>query len=99
MDIKELQVSNEKDAKKNHPWEYARSRVILSFIKKHLREHKGENVLDIGCGDVFFLTRFADKYPNFMKKFYYWTFRSFGIIIFGLSTYVICKKKLNKLII
>jgi hypothetical protein len=65
MDIKELQVSNGNDSKQNHPWEYARSTVVLSILKKFLKKRTRGNALDIGCGDVFFLTRFADKYPCF----------------------------------
>jgi len=65
MDIKELQVSNGSASKQNHPWEYARSKVIFSIIKKYLKKLTGNKVLDIGCGDVFFLTQFADKYSNF----------------------------------
>jgi len=65
MDIKELQVSSEKDTKQNHPWEYARSKVIFSILKKYLKRYPEGSALDIGCGDVFFLTRFADKYPDF----------------------------------
>ena len=65
MDIKELQVSIGENAKQNHPWEYARSKVVFSILKKYLKNHTKGNVLDIGCGDVFFLTRFADNHPGF----------------------------------
>jgi len=65
MDIKELQVSDGKSTKQNHPWEYARSKVIFSILKNYLKRGERGTALDVGCGDVFFLTRFADKYPNF----------------------------------
>jgi len=65
MDIKELQVSSGEDAKQNHPWEYARCKVVFSILKKYVKRHKEGSVFDIGCGDVFFLTQFADKYPDF----------------------------------
>ena len=65
MDIKELQVSCEKSTKQNHPWEYARSKVVLSILRTYLKKHSEGNALDVGCGDIFFLTRFADKYPFF----------------------------------
>ena len=65
MDIKELQVSTGKDTKQNHPWEYARSTVLFSMLKKYLQRSPKGFALDIGCGDVFFLTRFADKYPDY----------------------------------
>ncbi|MDR2233617.1 MAG: class I SAM-dependent methyltransferase [Tannerella sp.] len=65
MDIKELQVSSEEHGKQNHPWEYARSNVVRSLVKKYLPKEANGYALDIGCGDVFFLTRFADKYPEY----------------------------------
>jgi len=65
MDIKELKVSNEDNNKKNHPWEYARSKVVGKLLKKYLKKDAENFALDVGCGDVFFLTRFADRYPDF----------------------------------
>jgi len=65
MDIKELRVPGTKGAKQNHPWEYARCKVILSILSKYLKKQEGSSALDIGCGDDFFLTHFADKYPGF----------------------------------
>jgi len=65
MDIKELQVTVDNVTKKNHPWEYARFKIIIDIVKKYLKKNSGRSVLDIGCGDVFFLTKFADKYPEF----------------------------------
>jgi hypothetical protein len=65
MDIKELRVSNERGTKQNHPWEYARSKVIFNILKAYIKKSTRGCVLDVGCGDVFFLTRFADEFPNF----------------------------------
>jgi len=65
MDLKELQVSTRENVKQNHPWEYARSKVVLRILKNYLKEQAGGVALDVGCGDVFFLCKFADKYPNF----------------------------------
>ena len=65
MDIKELQVSTQNDTKQNHPWEYARSKVVFHILKKYLKNHTEGIALDVGCGDVFFLTQFADKYSDF----------------------------------
>ena len=65
MDIKELQISDTGGDKQNHPWEYARSKVVFSILKNHIKKDAQGSVLDIGCGDVFFLTRFAEKHPNF----------------------------------
>ena len=65
MDIKELQVSSGEKAKQNHPWEYARCKVVFRILRKYLQRHTENCALDIGCGDVFFLTQFADRYPEY----------------------------------
>ena len=65
MDIKELQVPIGKDTKQNHPWEYAKSKVVLRILNKYLKKRPDGAALDVGSGDVFFLTRFAEKYPDF----------------------------------
>jgi hypothetical protein len=65
MDIKELKVSSEQHSEQNHPWEYARSKVVFHILKKHIPERPAGCALDVGCGDVFFLTRFADRFPGF----------------------------------
>jgi trans-aconitate methyltransferase len=62
MDIKELKV----EGKQNHPWEYARSKVVNDLIDHYLTGvMAAKNAVDIGCGDVFFLTRFSDRHPDF----------------------------------
>jgi tRNA1(Val) A37 N6-methylase TrmN6 len=63
MDIKELQVVNKQ--KQNHPWEYARSKVVLDILKEYVKTDKSNTVLDIGSGETFLLTQFSDKYPDF----------------------------------
>ncbi|MDR1757901.1 MAG: class I SAM-dependent methyltransferase [Bacteroidales bacterium] len=61
MDIKEQKVAG----KRNHPWEYARGRVVNSLVKPYLSDNDTQKlVLDVGCGDVFFLSRFHDEFPN-----------------------------------
>lgn len=64
MDIKELNISNN-SAKKNHPWEYARSKVVFDIIKKRRNKNSSGLAMDIGCGDIFFLTQFSSLYPKF----------------------------------
>lgn len=65
MDIKELQVNSATNNTKNHPWEYARAKVIkqLIFKSKFLTQKEGY-ILDIGCGDIFFLHQFIKSAPN-----------------------------------
>lgn len=62
MDIKELQIINDK--KQNHPWEYARCKLIKDIIKNHIKVPIEGSILDIGSGDIFFLTEFSKKYSN-----------------------------------
>ncbi|MDR2038843.1 MAG: class I SAM-dependent methyltransferase [Bacteroidales bacterium] len=65
MDIKELNVPGHSNNKQNHPWEYARSKVVNNIIKKYIRNIDNGVALDIGSGDVFFLTQFSNSYPGF----------------------------------
>jgi len=66
MDIKELNVNVEKESSQNHPWEYARARVIDCLLKKYLKKLPEEGfVADVGCGDIFFVHQFVNKHPNF----------------------------------
>ncbi len=61
MDIKELKV--ESAVKQNHPWEYARFHVICALISKYIKKiSPNSSCIDIGCGDIFFLTSFYKKY-------------------------------------
>ncbi|MCQ2607433.1 MAG: class I SAM-dependent methyltransferase [Bacteroidales bacterium] len=60
MDIKELNVKT--GEKRHHPWEKARARIILFLLKKYKKNFK--SVVDIGCGDCFFLQNFSEVYPE-----------------------------------
>ena len=63
MDIKELNINNEQHTTKNHPWEYARAKVIIHLLQKFLKKKKSlQYAIDIGCGDTFFLKQFCKKY-------------------------------------
>jgi len=59
MDIKELKV--DKTEKQNHPWEFARLYVIKDILKGINAKTVNKNILDIGSGDLFFITHFAGK--------------------------------------
>lgn len=63
MDIKELNVNMVQDGARNHPWEYARAKVVLHLLRKHLRGREALRVMDIGCGDTFFMEQFCRAYP------------------------------------
>jgi len=63
MDIKELKVVGKGAEKRNHPWEYARFRVISNILKPYINKFsKPLNVLDIGCGDLFFINQFCKQF-------------------------------------
>lgn len=59
MDLKETNT----DIACHHPWEDARFAVVQKIMNKHLRKNKNI-VLDIGCGDLFFLKKYAALYPQ-----------------------------------
>ncbi len=58
MDIKEFLVEIEN--KKNHPWELSRFNVIYHLISPFLPK-KSAHILDIGCGDSFFIEKLSHK--------------------------------------
>ncbi|MDR1341803.1 MAG: class I SAM-dependent methyltransferase [Prevotellaceae bacterium] len=61
MDIKELKVAGNK----NHPWEYARSRVVNRIVARYLTFDRSKAAWDVGCGDVFFLSKFHETFPAY----------------------------------
>src|SRR5574344_916814 len=61
MDIKEFLV--EVEHKQNHPWELSRFKVILHLIKSFLPQ-KEIHIMDIGCGDSFFIEKLSHQIPD-----------------------------------
>jgi len=66
MDLKESnKVFNEETGR--HPWELARFNVILDLMK-HLPDNTGSDhqraILDVGCGDLYFLTNLSNEFPE-----------------------------------
>lgn len=60
MDIKELNINEAKNSSKNHPWEYARTKIVRKLLKNRLfANQESTPILDIGCGDLFFLHYFS----------------------------------------
>ena len=59
MDLLEKSKNNQR-----HPWELARYEVIKSLLGKHVYDYAGKKVLDLGCGDLFFLNEFAKDKPD-----------------------------------
>ncbi|MCR4965246.1 MAG: class I SAM-dependent methyltransferase [Bacteroidales bacterium] len=65
MDIKEVNVSLSSGITGNHPWEYARAKVVMDILKKYSPQlNRKKYVLDIGCGDLFFLNQYCKKNPS-----------------------------------
>lgn len=65
MDIKELNVNATRSTGNNHPWEYARAKVVMDILKKTSPPAAhAKYVLDIGCGDIFFLNQYCTKHPK-----------------------------------
>ena len=66
MDIKEHLVSGNTENKQNHPWEYARRQVIYILLHKYLcTDDNNKSIIDVGCGDIFFLNGFYKKYSKY----------------------------------
>ncbi|CAM4152738.1 class I SAM-dependent methyltransferase [Gillisia hiemivivida] len=64
MDLRELPKNNEN----RHPWEMARAEVAKSLVDHHCSNYEDKNILDLGCGDLFFLTKFSKDKTS--AKFY-----------------------------
>lgn len=67
MDLTEVKQRKGGDIQR-HPWELARFKVVNSLLSGVITNDKNYNVLDIGCGDIFFVSGMSELYPNI--KFY-----------------------------
>jgi trans-aconitate methyltransferase len=47
-----------------HPWELARLEVVIDLLNKHINKKNISSIVDIGCGDTFFIDKMADYYPQ-----------------------------------
>lgn len=54
MDLIEKGVSESR-----HPWELARLDVVKDIAEKFIHDFDNKNILDLGCGDLFFIENFA----------------------------------------
>lgn len=63
-----MDLIEKSDTNHRHPWELARFKVVKSIIDKHVDDYTGKNVLDLGCGDLYFLDKFSNNKPD--AKFY-----------------------------
>lgn len=65
MDLKESSISCF-DEKGRHPWELTRFEAIYGMIRTLLsvRNEQPVSILDVGCGDLFFLARLSTRLPE-----------------------------------
>lgn len=63
MDLKE---AGQKKSENRHPWELARLEIVNKKLKTVLEvlNQNGGVVLDLGCGDTWFIENFSSRYPN-----------------------------------
>ncbi len=47
-----------------HPWEIARLEVAKSLINYQINDYKEKKILDLGCGDLFFIQKFSEDKPQ-----------------------------------
>ncbi|MFW6219194.1 MAG: class I SAM-dependent methyltransferase [Bacteroidota bacterium] len=64
MDIKELKAGKSILEVDHHPWELARFTVVYDIIRKQISVNNLENIVDLGCGDTFFLEKLQQKIPD-----------------------------------
>lgn len=60
MDLVESAITDQSDHR--HPWELARSRVVLDLIQKNI--DKKAEILDIGCGDSWLIETLSKDLQN-----------------------------------
>lgn len=63
MDLVEVSKRNSV-IETRHPWELARFEVVNDLLKGTIKNEKDYTVLDIGCGDIFFLLKLCELYPK-----------------------------------
>jgi len=62
MDL--IEVKNRRTEIARHPWELSRFEIVRSLLHSHIRNENDYTVLDIGCGDIFFISSLANYYPK-----------------------------------
>ncbi len=63
MDVKEYNIETAHN-KQNHPWEYARFEVMLDLLSNTVEKKEELNIIDIGCGDAFFLYQLSKHFKK-----------------------------------
>ncbi len=63
MDLRETKAGDNRIISR-HPWELARLEVVRDIFNKNLTGIENTTILDIGCGDTFFLEKFSEYFPS-----------------------------------
>ncbi len=63
MDLRESNALNSKVVSR-HPWELARLEVVYDIFSKNMPPVENSTIIDIGCGDTFFVERFSEHFPS-----------------------------------
>jgi len=61
MDLREARARTEIV---RHPWELARFEVVNDILLQHFEATDQLQVLDLGCGDTFFVENLSQRFPN-----------------------------------
>lgn len=61
MDLREARA---RAAIVRHPWELARFEVVNDILLQHFEKKDNIVVLDVGCGDTFFVENLAKRFSN-----------------------------------
>lgn len=63
MDLRELRNRTIGKSSFRHPWELARFEVVFDLIQSVLTKKSIHTILDIGCGDTFFIEQLSARLP------------------------------------
>ncbi len=63
MDLVEIKV-HQAEADKRHPWETARFDFFIQKISKYIDLSKEVTIMDVGCGDAYFIATLKRKFPH-----------------------------------
>lgn len=65
MDLRELSKRGE-TSEIRHPWEQARLQVVLQLMKENIKNLNNTtlNILDMGCGDTYFVEQLSRELPS-----------------------------------
>lgn len=60
MDLREARA---RETIVRHPWELARFEVVNDILLQHFQANQALTILDVGCGDTFFVENLSARFP------------------------------------